>query len=169
MRGLMALLLSCQQPDPGKSPEDHAHPELPAWASYEGTFTWSIIGAGAEEPGCALVYHFEGEPADITCPDCEYSFKIKMSYDEELSVNTWQCIDDSNPDFTWVLGYDADFYGYDLGAMWKYVYNGGYWFQAFYATWDGADQLSFAYDYQTSAYYYDYYSYSFYGVGEVSE
>lgn len=169
MRGLILLLLSCRQPDPGEQPKAHAHPEVPDWTSYEGTFTWSVSGAGASEPGCALVFDFQGVPADVTCPDCEYSFYIEMSYDEESSVNTWRCIDEDEADFTWTLGFDADFYGYDIGAMWKYVEIGSYWFQAFYAEWDGGDRLVFGYDYTYGSYYYDYYLYSFYGTGTVSE
>ena len=170
MLGLTLALLSCRAaPDSSKVPPGHSAPEVPAWTAYTGTFTYTVSGAGAEEPGCALVFEFEGVPADIRCDDCEYSFELNMTYDKEASVNTWRCIDDTaEADFTWTLGFDADFYGYDIGAMWKYAAAGSYWFQAFYADWEG-DQLSFGYDYTSSSTYYEYYLYSFYGVGELSE
>lgn len=169
MRGLILALLSCRAPAEGEAVKPYTSPDVPDWTSYTGTFTYTLAGTGADEPGCSLVYQFEGSPADITCDDCEYSFKIEMFYDEESSVNTWSCLDDEDEaDFTWTLGFDADFYGYDIGAMWKYSDLGAYWYQAFYAEWDG-DTLNFGYEFTYPAYYYDYYEYSFYGTGAVRE
>lgn len=162
------LLLSCQPKlDPG---EDYVPdvPEVPDWSSYEGTYRWLIQGAGAEEPGCDLYFDFSGGPAESMCEDCEYAFTLEMSYDDERSTNTWGCIGREEHEFTWTIGYDADFYGYDVGAIWMFHEYGAYWTQAFYATLDG-DTLSFAYNYYSSAYYYDYYIYSYSGSGTVTE
>ncbi len=165
----LAALLSCSpELDPGK-PWSYAAPEIPNWTAYNGTFTWRIVGAGAEEPGCELIFDFEGSPVEDTCEDCEYAFRLDMTYQEDESINTWRCVDPDTADFSWVLGFDADFYGYDVGAMWMFHEYGAYWTQAFYTELDG-DTLSFGYDYTSwYAYYYEYYLYSYFGTGTVEE
>ena len=80
----------------------------------------------------------------------------------------WLGIGREEHEFTWTIGYDADFYGYDVGAIWMFHEYGAYWTQAFYATLEG-DTLSFGYTYYSSAYYYDYYVYSYSGSGTVTE
>lgn len=162
-------ILSCAPSlDPGKD-WSYTAPEVPDWASYNGTFTWRIAGAGAEEPGCEEVYTFVGTPVEMACDDCEYAFRLDMTWQKDESINTWRCVESSTADFTWILGYDADFYGYALGAMWLYHEYGAYWTQAFYTDRVG-DTLSFGYDFNYYySYYYDYYTYSYFGTGTLEE
>lgn len=164
---LLLALLSCG-PDLKPAEEwTYTPPEVPDWTSYDGTFTYTLAAAG-QEPGCELVFSFHGEPAEQTCEACEYAFRIDFTYDAEASVNRWRCVEADSADFTWVLGFDADFYGYTVGAMWQYHEYGAYWSQAFYADLEG-DQLSWEYNYYMYSYYYDYYFYSWSGTGTVVE
>ncbi len=165
----LALLLSCAPDLKTGQTWSHEAPEVQPWERYEGTFTWLVQGAGAEEPGCEIVFQFESEPWEQSCETCEFAFELKMTYDADASTNTWRCVDPDTADFSWVLGYDADFYGYDINAIWMYHDYGAYWTQAFYAQREG-DTVSFGYDFNSYyAYYYDYYFYSYQGTGTVTE
>lgn len=165
---LLLALLACGEED-AKDTGDGPHTvSVPDWDSYVGTFAFTLAGRGADTPGCDLRYAFEGKPADIACDDCEFAFNLEFTYEPDESVNTWSCLDnEETADFSWTLGYDANLYGYDIGVFWLYHPQGAYWSLGFYTALDG-DTLSFHNDYYSLAYYYDYYDYSFDGIGTVT-
>lgn len=171
MRRLSSVLLgllSCRPSAPEWKDQPYQSPEVPAWSAWDGTYTWTIEGTGADEPGCALVFRFEGRPSDKLCDDCEYAFDLDFTWDEDQSINTWDCLDADQGQFTWTFGYDADLYGYDITELWFYHDYGAYWTPQFQAERDG-DTLSFYGTYSYSAYYYDYYVITEAASGTLSE
>lgn len=165
---ILLVLLSCGPGDEGPATKAVFQdlPEIGDWSTWTGTYVYTVQGAGADEPGCELHFDFVGQATENLCEDCEYAFDLDFTYDADASVNTWRCVDPSDADFSWTLGYDADFYGYPMGAIWYYHEYGAYWTQSFYSQLDG-DTLSFGYEVETSAYYYEYYLYSYEGSGTL--
>lgn len=161
---IVAVLLSCAGTDTPKDSDTGGPPPLPEVSAWTGTLHYEIALNDPGELLCDLAWTFDGVATEQMCDDCEYGFDLPLTFDPDASLGAEDCLDDlSDADDEWLLGYDRDF-DVDTEVMW--LYSGGAWQVAFYATLDG-DTLSFERSFTYEKFDQTFY-YTFDGTGALS-
>ena len=137
---------------------------------FNGTMT--ITHGSSSKPkdyDCELVFNATGTPTEVNCPECEWTLRFDLFYDDERSSDDDDCYDGS--DMIYTLGYDADYYGGAYAMLWYYssYYD---WLPIFAATLDDSGGLVFTYgvvdDYSSYGGTPHYYTRYWYGAGTLS-
>lgn len=147
----MLLLLSCQpspeipnKPDaPAPTISDHGVPEGHEFSSYTGRthWTWDFTKDGGKNT-CDFWWDAVGTPIS-KCPDCNWTFRVQMTVDEEKSSYDAACLGDlESADMAWSVGLIENFRSYNVPVL--MIYDDGYyrdWLPAFVSTWTYPDLI----------------------------